>query len=190
MTLYVLLYIPTGDQLMGKYVFFSAHIMDCLTDNKLREIAFSVFLKLVALPSASASIHDPEVDKRLKYAIQLLWELHKKSGHSLKQRFAEYVSKEPHLVTFTLKRMCSCLESYGKFMITSSIQHKIRVVWLSVYMLHQWVTLCRLVIITIGCTTTVLYIVLWYCTVVLYHGIVFGCCTGYYISVYWYCIIY
>ena len=91
-----------------------ARIADCMSDDELQDIAFSTFLKRVALLTADANISDPVVEHQIKYAIQLLWELLKKSSLSLKRKFAKYVADQSKLIMFTLEAMYTYLESYRK----------------------------------------------------------------------------
>ena len=90
-----------------------ARIVDCMSDDELQDITFSTFLRRVAFITASGE-SDPVVQRRINYAIQLLWELLEKSSHSMKRKFAKYVGDESHLMIFTLENMCTSLKSYCK----------------------------------------------------------------------------
>ena len=95
-----------------------AHIVDCISDDKLQDAAFFAFLRRVAILSAGASISDPAVEQQIKYAVQVLWELLKKSGHLLKQKYARYIANESHLVNSTIEaNLSTCLEPQGKYII-------------------------------------------------------------------------
>lgn len=84
-----------------------------MSDDQLQDIAFKIYVKRAAVLSTGAhTISDPVVEQ-VKYAVQVLWMLLKKSGHSLRRKFARYVSYESQLITFSLKAMCTCLESKG-----------------------------------------------------------------------------
>ena len=88
-------------------------VVDCMSDDKLRDIAFSTFLRRVAsLLLSGASMSDPVVERQVKYAVKFLWEVLRKSSHSLKQKFAKSIAGEAHLMIFTLEAMCTYLESY------------------------------------------------------------------------------
>ena len=89
-----------------------AHILGCISDDKLQEVAFSVHFKGASILTSSQNTS--EVYEQLKYSVQVLWELFVKSSHSLRQSFARYTADEPHLTMFTLKEMRLCLESYGR----------------------------------------------------------------------------
>lgn len=90
-------------------------IVDCVSDDQLKEVTFGVFLKQVAFLSAGSNSSDPVVEQQVKYAAQLLWELFKKSSHALRQRLSLYIADEPHLVASILKTMCTCLELFSKY---------------------------------------------------------------------------
>ena len=95
-------------------------ILDCVSDDKLCEITFYVYLeRIFSLLSTSIISSDLEVERQLEvqYEIQMLWGLFKKCNSSMKQRMALYVAKKPQLTTLTLKAMCTYLESYGTFML-------------------------------------------------------------------------
>lgn len=106
---------------MGQHPSAIIRVISCISDDKLQDITFSIFLKRLALLSAGANISDPVVEQQIGYAIQVLWELLKKSNHSLKQKFAKYVADESHLIIFMLEAMCTYLESYSKFMIKGGL---------------------------------------------------------------------
>lgn len=90
-------------------------VVDCMSDDKLRDIAFSTFLKRVAsLLLSGANMSDLIVERQVKYAVHFLWEVFRKSNSSLKEKFAKYVSDESHFIIFTLEAMCTYLESYCK----------------------------------------------------------------------------
>ena len=91
-----------------------ARIIDYISDDKLQEVAFSVHLKRVSLLLSAG----PSVYEQVEYAVQVLWELLNKSSHPLRWSFAKYTANEPHLTALTLR---SCLESYGKFVVKSSM---------------------------------------------------------------------
>ena len=90
-------------------------ILDRISDDKLREVAFSVHLKRVALLSTSTNVYDPVVYEQVKFAVQVLLELFNKSSHSLKQVFFQHFSNELHLMAFAPKTVWSCLELYSMF---------------------------------------------------------------------------
>lgn len=106
-------------QLTGQLSSFIKRIVDCMSDDKLQDLAFSTFVRRVASLLAGANISDPVVEKQ-KYAVQLLWELVKKSNCSLKRIYATYMAEESCLIIFTLEAMCTNLESYCKY-ITSQV---------------------------------------------------------------------
>lgn len=92
--------------------------MDRITNNisdvRLQEIAFNVHLKRVALLLKSTNINYHE---QVMYAVEVLHSLLLRSNLTLRQTFAKYIAAQPHLITFTLETLQSCLESYSKFLI-------------------------------------------------------------------------
>ena len=98
--------------------------VDCISDGTLRETAFKVYLKRVALLLTSGGeVSTEAAEQHLEYAVQVLWELHMRSGHQLNKKFANYVSSESQLVSSTLKVICTCLETYGRCIILSDVLH-------------------------------------------------------------------
>lgn len=98
-------------------------ILDCVSDDKLCEITFYVYLeRIFSLLSKSIISSDLEVERQfeVQYEIQMLWALFKKCNTSMKQRMALYVAEKPQLTTLTLKAVCTYLESYGMFMLCSN----------------------------------------------------------------------
>lgn len=91
--------------------------VDCISDDKLQHMAFTTFLKRVALLSACANVNDHVLEQQINYALQVLWELLKNSNHSFKQNIAKYIADESRLFTFALDAMCTSWESYGKGVI-------------------------------------------------------------------------
>ena len=89
--------------------------VDCISDDELRQTAFRVYLERVAILLTSGDMVTTMVtDQHIEYAIQMLWELHMRSSPCLNKNFADYVSRESHLI-FTLKALYACLETYSKW---------------------------------------------------------------------------
>lgn len=89
-----------------------ARIIDCISDDKLQEVAFGVHLKRAAALS-TGNIYDPMVYEQVKYAIQVSWGILNRSSRSSRWKFATCVANEPQLIGFTLSAMSACLESHG-----------------------------------------------------------------------------
>ena len=89
------------------------HILDCISDSSLHEVAFSVHLKRVAELS-SVVVSNPMVFEQLQYAVSVVWELSKKSVPSPRLFVNCIANYEATLISFTIKAVCSSLESYGK----------------------------------------------------------------------------
>lgn len=77
-----------------------------ISDDKLRDITFSYFLKTAATFSADSLVY-----QQMNLVVQVLWELLKTSSHFLRQKFAKYLADESHLVNSTLE---ANLESHSK----------------------------------------------------------------------------
>ena len=93
-------------------------VVDCMSDDKLRDIAFGTFLRRVtSLLLSGANMSDPAIEKQVEYAAHFLWEVFRKSNSSLKQTFANYIAGESRFIMFTLEAMCTYLESYCKLCI-------------------------------------------------------------------------
>ena len=98
---------------MDKFVKMVTCTVDCISDDQLRELAFTVYVKRAAfILTRTNIISDPVVE--VKYVVQVLWTLLERSSHSMRQKFAQYISKETPLIISTLKTMCKCLVSKGE----------------------------------------------------------------------------
>ena len=71
-------------------------------------------MKRVASLSNGVNIISDVLIQQVKYAVQVLWMLLKKSSHPLRRKFAQYVSDESQLIISALKTMCTCLETEGE----------------------------------------------------------------------------
>lgn len=89
---------------------YIARIVDCISDDKLQDAVFFTFLNIL---SANACISESIVEQQIKYAVQVLWELFKNNGHSLKQKHARYIANESHLALEAILSKCS--ESQGEY---------------------------------------------------------------------------
>ena len=88
--------------------------IDSISDVQLLELAFTVYMKRAAFLFTGTNIISDPVEEEVKYAVQVLWTLLKKSSHPLRQKFAQYISSESQLIISTLKTVCICLESKGE----------------------------------------------------------------------------
>lgn len=83
-----------------------------VSDDYLYETVLAVYLERVTF--LLTALRDVELEKQIKHAGQILWDLFKRSSHHLKQKFANDVGDKPQFIAFTIKGMCICLRSYGK----------------------------------------------------------------------------
>ena len=83
-------FLQTGEELLTEQLSkWLAHIIGCISDDQLKDITFSTYLRRLTLVSSGASI-DPAAEQQVITAVQVSWELLKRSNHSMRQKFARY----------------------------------------------------------------------------------------------------